>query len=218
MEAYHKFKNNKYLSRKPTFLQGIALIPIGLVMTYLICVLISMALCDRVVNGYMFKLAGIYTAYAAPVVLILVSVYILRASGYVKLYEDHLTYHRYCFSKKCRKIAYSDISECVVANGLRIRRGEYSHEIGIYLYNRGKVLCRFEKNPKLVLELYEIVGDKNFRVIGDNCRLKTIDKFFDIDFSELTKEQKLILMKHYCKSTKGNEVSGEKLLKKKGLM
>lgn len=126
MEAYHKFKNNKYLSRKPTFLQGIALIPIGLVMTYLICVLISMALCDRVVNGYMFKLAGIYTAYAAPVVLILVSVYILRASGYVKLYEDHLTYYRYCFSKKCRKIAYSDISECVVANGLRIRRGEYS--------------------------------------------------------------------------------------------
>ena len=45
------------------------------------------------------------------------------------------------------------------------------------------------KKPKLVLELYEIVGDKNFRVIGDNRRLKTIDKFFDIDFSELTKEQ-----------------------------
>ena len=69
-----------------------------------------------------------------------------------------------------------------------------------------------------MLELYEIVGDKNFRVIGDNCRLKTIDKFFDIDFSELTKEQKLILIEHYCKPMKGNEVSGEKLLRKKGLM
>lgn len=218
MGSFHKFNNNKYLSRKPTFQQGIALIPIGLVMTYLICVLISMALCDNVVDGYTFKLAGIYTAYVAPVVLILVSVYILMASGYVKLYEDHLTYYRYCFSKKSIDVAYSNISECVVANGLRIRRGEYSHEIGIYLYNCGKVLCRFEKNPKLVLELYEIVGDKNFRVIGDNCRLKTIDKFFDIDFSELTKEQKLILIKHYCKPMKGNEVSGEKLLRKKGLM
>ena len=214
----HELKNHKYLICKPTFLTGITFMPVGLIMTYLICVLISMALRDNVVDGDTFRLAGIYTACVAPIVFILVSIYILKASGYVKLYEDHLTYYRYCFSKKCTDIDYRDISECVVANGLRIRRGEYSHEIGVYLYNRGDILCRFEKNPELVLELYEILGDKNFRVIGDNCRLKTIDKFFDIDFSEFSKEKKLILIKHYCKPTKGNEVSGEKLLKKKGLM
>lgn len=51
-----------------------------------------------------------------------------------------------------------------------------------------------------------------------NDRRIIADKYLNGGISELTKEQKLILMKHYCKPMKGDEVSGEKFLKKKGLM
>lgn len=216
--GYYNKKIDKYLARKATFLTGVAYIPCSIVLIFCICILIALPLCDQVVNGYMFLLALRYSLYAIPPVLLLVAVYIFNASGYVTFEMDHISYYRWCFAKKYRIINIEDITECVIANGLRIRRGEYSHEIGIYFYNRGNVLCRFEKNPKLILKIYMMIGDKRFRLVGDNLHLKTVDNFFDVDFSELTEVQKLVLLKHYCKSTKGNEIDGEKYLKKKKLM
>lgn len=216
--VYCNKKQVKYLAKRPSFLTGIAYIQCSTAVVFCICAIIALPLCDNVVNVHMWLLALRYTLYALPPVLLLVAIYIFNASGYVTFETKNLLYYRWCFSNKCKEINTDDITECIVANGLRKRRGEYSHEIGIYLYNRGNVICRFEKNPKLILKIYMLIGDKRFRLIGDNLHLKKIDNFFNLDFSELTEVQKLALLKHYCKDTKGNEIDGEKYLKKKGLL
>lgn len=218
MMYYNKKTKNRYLARRETFKTAVAYIPCAIGVVFCVSTMIALPLCDQVVNGYMFLLVLKFCLYALPIVLLLVALRIFYVSGYVTFEDDHLIYYRFWFSKKCKTIPLDSVTECVAAQGLRKRGDGYSHMVGIYLYNRNNVLCKFEDSPKLLLKLYLILGDQCFRFVGDNLCLRTIDKFFHIDFSELTEVQQLALFKYYCKLRKENEIDGEKYLKKKKLL
>lgn len=215
--AYCNRKQDRYLAKEYSFYSGIAYIPCSIVVVFCICVMIALPLCDRVVNGYMWLLALRYTLYALPPVLLLVAIYIFNASGYVIFESDHIKYYRFWFSKKYKIISLSEVNECITGGRFRKIEGKLTWVYGTILYNKGNVLCQFEKNPKLLLKLYNVLGDRRFRLSGLKC-LRTCDKFFCINFSALTEAQQLALFKRYCKPRSTIEIDGEKYLKKKRLM
>lgn len=216
--VYCNKKQDRYFAKKLSFVSGIAYIPCSIVVVFCICVMVALPLSDNVVNGHMWLLALRYTLYALPPVLLLVALYIFNASGYVIFEPEHIKYYRFWFSKKYKLIPLDEVNECIAGGGIRKIHGEMSGVYGINLYNRGNALCRFEKNPRLLLKLYNVLGDKRFRLIRHCEYLSTCDKFFRIDFSRLTEAQQLALFKRYCKLSNGKEIDGEKFLKKKGLL
>ena len=215
--VYCNKKQDRYFAKKLSFVSGIAYIPCSIVVVFCICVMVALPLSDNVVNGHMWLLALRYTLYALPPVLLLVALYIFNASGYVIFEPEHIKYYRFWFSKKCKLIPLDEVNECIDEGRFRKIYGKLSWVYGTNLYNKGNVLCQFEKNPRLLLKLYNVLGDKHFRLAGSKC-LRTCDKFFNINFSELTEVQQLALFKRYCKLNDGQEIDGEKFLKKKGLL
>ncbi len=216
--VYCNKKQDRYLAKKHSFLSGIVYIPCSIVVVFCICTMIALPLSDNVVNGHMWLLALRYTLYALPAVLVLVALYIFNASGYVIFEPEHIKYYRYWFSKKYKLIPLDEVNECIAGGGIRKIHGKMTGVYGINLYNRGNALCRFGLSPRLLLKLYNVFGDKRFRLTRQCDYLSTCDKFFRIDFSELTEAQQLALFKRYCKLNDGQEIDGEKFLKKKGLL
>ena len=215
--VYCNKKQDKYLAKKGSFELGIALIPCSIVVVFCICVMVALPLSDNVVNGHMWLLALRYTLYALPPVLLLVALYIFNASGYVIFEPEHIKYYRFWFSKKYKLIPLDEVNECITGGRFRKINGKLTWVYGTNLYNKGNVLCQFEKNPRLLLKLYNVLGDKRFRLSGSKC-LRICDKFFNINFSGLTEVQQLALFKRYCKPRNKREIDGEKFLKKKGLL
>ena len=161
--VYCNKKQDRYLAKEYSFYTGIAYIPCSIVVVFCICVMIALALCGRVVNGHMWLLALRYTLYVMPPVLFLVALYIFNASGYVIFEPDHIKYYRFWFSKKYKMISLSEVNECITGGRFRKIEGKLTWVYGTNLYNKGNVLCQFEKNPKLLLKLYN-VGDMRFRL------------------------------------------------------
>ena len=215
--VYCNKKQDRYFAKKLSFVSGIAYIPCSIVVVFCICVMVALPLSDNVVNGHMWLLALRYTLYALPPVLLLVALYIFNASGYVIFEPEHIKYYRFWFSKKYKLIPLDEVNECITGGRFRKINGKLTWVYGTNLYNKGNVLCQFEKNPRLLLKLYNVLGDKRFRLSGSKC-LRICDKFFNINFSELTEVQQLALFKRYCKLNDGQEIDGEKFLKKKGLL
>lgn len=211
-----KNKNLKYFSRKQTLELNIINAVCALVIVPILCYFIAVLVKREFLLALRF--CGVLTAYLLPCALLVIIILILNSSSYVVFHENHLIVYRWLFSKQGKEIFYDNINDCVIAKGLRIKGGKFVHQVGTYLYNRGRVIQHFENNAKLMLKLYDILGGQNFRVVGDNHHLKTIDKFYNIDFSSLTYEQRLVLAKHYCNPSKIGETSGEKLLRKKRLI
>lgn len=160
----------------------------------------------------------LWTAYAILVILFIYTIYLINASGYVVFYNNILYYYRWLFSKRKLIIPCDKITECIAANGIRVKGDKHVCTSGTILYNCGRELIKFESNHKLLYELYDIVGDAKFRLTGDNGRLKTIDAYYKVDYSSLNPEQKMFLLKTYCNPSKSKELDGKSLLKKKGLM
>lgn len=233
--------NEKYLTKYLTFKTGIWLVPISVFADFLVCVLVALNLSGEVETSVqvldMFKNAGIFTLYSFYVPLILVIAYIIYNSGYVVFKSGNVEYRQFFFSKKVFKIEY-DHMNVLLANGF-FKKNENSKPVfayGILLLDcNNEIIKRFENNPKLVLRLYNELGEDNIKVIkvvrrgyiGNNdyngplsemCKQVTLDDFFSIDFSELTDKQRLLLFKYYCNPSKGNPIKGEELLKKEGLL
>lgn len=233
--------NEKYLTKYLTFKTGIWLLPISVFADFCVCILVALNLSEEVETSVqvldMFKDAGIFMLYSFYVPVILVIAYIIYNSGYVVFKFSNVEYYRFFFSKKVFKIEYDDIN-VLLANGF-FKKNENSKPVfayGILLLDcNNEIIKRFENNPKLVLRLYNELGEDNIKVIkvvrkgyignydcngplSEMCKPVTLDDFFSIDFSELTDKQRLLFFKYYCNPSKGNPVNGEELLKKRGLL
>ncbi|MDE6058929.1 MAG: hypothetical protein K2G44_02700 [Clostridia bacterium] len=165
--------------------------------------------------SFTLQMWGWLCLFIIPAFLLLDAFYALYHSETVAFKEDALVRYRTVFSKKGTEIAYSDITQCVASNGLWYHQGSYRRGRKVYLFSRSVLVKKLDLNSKLVLELYTRLGEKKFKVIGDNRHTKTIDKFFNIVFSELSYEQQLVLTKRYCHLTKSEEQDGEELLRQK---
>lgn len=232
--------NEKYLTKYLTFKTGIWLVPISIVLDFCVCTLVALNLSEAVETSAeileMFKNAGIYTVYSFYVPVILVIAYIIYNSGYVVFKSGNVESYRFFFSKKVFKIRYDNIN-ILLANGF-FRKSENAKPIfayGILLLDcNNDIIKRFENNPYLALRLYNELGEDKVKVIKDvrkgyignydyngplfeRCKPVTLDNFFNVDFSELTDKQRLLLFKHYCNPSKGNPINGKELLKKRGL-
>lgn len=134
-------------------------------------------------------------------------------SSRVEFTDNAILYYRWLFSKRSRAINYDDITECVFSHGLWMHKGEYVHGRKIRAYNKNSIILLTDLYYKVCMAIIENLKDTKIRVVGDNCNLKTIDNHYNIDFSLLSQEQQVKLLKHYCKLMNSDERDGKKILK-----
>lgn len=164
---------------------------------------------------YTLQMWGLLCLGTIPALLVLEALYALYHSEMITFKDGSFVSYRTVFSKKGTEVEFADITQCVASNGLWHYHGAYRRGRKVYLYNRNFLVKKLDLYGKLVVELYARFGEKKFRVVGDNDHVKTIDKFFNIVFGELSYEQQLILAKRYCHLTKSKEQDGEELLRQK---
>lgn len=155
-----------------------------------------------------------WCAIILPIVLVCLIVKAIYHSGIVVFKENSLLYYHYFFSKKPKEINFSDITECVISDGLWRHKNEYVGGRKIFLYNKGKIILTVEIYSVLMLMFSLKLHETKVRVVNDKCNLSTIGDYYDIDYNELSTEDKFKLCKHYCKLMKNGQRDGKIILDK----
>lgn len=138
--------------------------------------------------------------------------FILR-SDRVELTETSIVYYRTVFTKTPRIIDYTKVTKCVYNGGLWCRRGKYVYKKNIILYYKDAIIIEFELNYRLCAALFLCLG-KRVWLVDDNNHLRSIDHYYKIDFASLTDEQRLAILKQYCKLNRPKYKTGEQIIKK----
>ena len=61
------------------------------------------------------------------------------------------------------------------------------------------------------------LGEDRFKLVSDKGNLKTISKYYNINFLSLNYNSQLKILNHYCKFNYPKYKTGEEILKKKRL-
>ncbi|MDE5548179.1 MAG: hypothetical protein K2J30_04215 [Clostridia bacterium] len=206
-------KEKKYWVRRDT---------LELTLIWLIClvfVLIPMIafwvaiLCNQDDISYALVFASKLSAIFDAVALVLCGLRLYFCSEYIIFTDEAFKCYRYLFSKQCKEIPLEFVSECVISGGLWERQSQHVRGRKIFLFYRGKKLKEFEPYGVLMLEFLLRCGNRT-RVVGDTYHLQKIEKYYNIDFWQLRKDQQLALTKYYCKTVHNNLRDGEKILRK----
>ncbi len=127
--------------------------------------------------------------------------------------DREIFYYKYLFSKKERIIQYDEITECVIVARLWNDKRNKTTKRRIVLFHKTNILITFDIYSKLVL-LFSLHLDENkLKVVTDNGKLNTIGKFYDIDFNNLSLENKLKIIDYYCKPIHKPYKPGKEILK-----
>lgn len=172
---------------------------------------------DATAEGFFLalKFCGKCLAIVVPIFFIIWSIRLFRLSAYIVFTDNTIKRYKHIFAKEYKEIHYTDITECVISHGLWKYKEGYKGKREIFLFNKGKCIAKYDINYRIMFMLYKHLESDKIRVIGDNGHKKTIDKFYKIDFMNLSDEQQIILCKDYCHDLKSDEIEGEKILKKK---
>lgn len=152
-------------------------------------------------------------AIIMPIVTVLFIIWFLFYSDTVEFTDDCIKYYRWIFSKKARNIFYDNITECVISDGLWEHQGKYLPGRVIRIYNKNKIVLIPELYYKTCLAIIFKLSDKKVRLVGENDKLITVDKYFKIDFMSLTYEQQVKLMKWYCRLSGSKYKNAKQILK-----
>lgn len=150
-------------------------------------------------------------AIIMPIITVLFVIWFLFRSDRVVFTETSINYYKWIFSKHFRNISYDTITECVFKDGLRKHKGIYEHGRKIVIYNKEKIILELELYYKLCFMLVSVLIEAKIRVISNNLNLQTLDKHYNIDFNSLSDEQKLQILKHYCKLMKSSKKDLKKI-------
>ena len=154
-------------------------------------------------------------AIIMPIVTVLFAIWFICYSGRVEFTDNAILCYRFIFSKKKREVLYNDITECVVVgrfwNGERRR----TRSRKIIVFNKKDIIITFDIYYKLSIALLSNLGEQRFKLVGEKGNLSTVSTYFKIDFTTLTIEEQLKLLKYYCSFTKYKYKTGDELLNKK---
>lgn len=152
-------------------------------------------------------------AIIMPIVTVLFVIWFLFYSDTIEFTDDCIKYYRWIFSKKARNIFYDNITECVISDGLWEHQGKYLPGRVIRIYNKNKIVLLLGLYYKICLAIIFKLSDKKVRLVGENDKLITVDKYFKIDFMSLTYEQQVKLMKRYCRLAGAKYKDAKQILK-----
>lgn len=79
----------------------------------------------------------IWCAIVLPIVLIVLLCKAIFCSSSIAFKENSFLYYKNIFSKTATEIKYSDITECIISDGLWWHKNEYQRGRKIFLYNKG---------------------------------------------------------------------------------
>lgn len=170
-------------------------------------------LCNQDDISYALVVASKLSAILEAILLILCILRLYFCSEYIVFTADAFRCYRHLFSKTWKEIQFEYVSECIISDGLWKRQSQYVRGRKIFLFYRGKKLKEFDLYGLLMLELLLRLGNR-VRIVGDKWHLTKIDKYYNIDFEHLRRDQQLVLTNYYCKSVHNNLRDGEKILRK----
>ena len=153
-----------------------------------------------------------WCAIILPIVLVYLIAKAVYHSGTVVFKENSLLYYKNIFSKTATEINYSDITECVISDGLWRHSNAYQNGRNIFLYNKSNIIVRFEIYSLLMFMFSLTLHETRVRVVNDKRNLNSISHYYKIDYNSLTNEEKLKLCRHYCKLMKNKQRDGTKIL------
>ena len=149
-----------------------------------------------------------------PILTVLFILWFFFYSDKVKCTDSDIQYYRFLFSKKSRNVPYSSITKCVFKGELWYYKKGYIFGRKILIFNKSNVVLQFDLYYKLCLLLINAVGEHKIMLVGNNETCKTIDNYFKLDFNKLRDNEKLKIIKYYCKSTRTKYKTGEEILNK----
>lgn len=154
------------------------------------------------------------------IVTVLFAIWFLYYSDTVNFTDTSIQYYSWIFSKKFREIPYDEIDQCVLAGRLWITNSSLRRPRNrkIILYNKGVVIITFDIYSKLALMFILNLRVDRFKLVSDKGNLKTISKYYDINFMSLNHEDQLKILNHYCKFNYPKYKTGEEILRKKKLI
>lgn len=153
-----------------------------------------------------------WCAIILPIVLIVLLGVAFFRSDSVVFKDNSLLYYKNIFSKTATEIKYSDITECVISDGLWRHKNGYQRGRKIFLYNKGNIVLTVEIYSVLMFMFSLKLHETKVRVVNDKCSLSSIGNYYKIDYNELSNEDKFKLCKHYCKLMKNKQREGTKIL------
>lgn len=133
-----------------------------------------------------------------------------------RICRNELRYYPRQWSKKARVIPYETITKCVFINVLTEQKKMFEHGNKILLYHKNAVILNLQIYAKLCAEFIKRLDDKKVFFRNSKMSLRTVDRYFALDFRALPYEQQQKLLKYYCDYVKfKGEKTGEELLRKK---
>lgn len=152
-----------------------------------------------------------WTFIAMPLITVISVLRLIYNSSSVLLTENSMRCFKNILSKEYTEIFYDEIAFCVVKGRLWIYKGKKVWGRNILFYNKNRAIASFGIYAELALNLYLKIQDK-LKLVGENETLTTIDKYFKINFANLTYDEQLALLKYYCKMTYTKYKTGEQIL------
>ena len=154
-----------------------------------------------------------------PIVTVLFALWFLYYSDRVSFTDACIQYSSWIFAKRFREISYDKISQCVLSVRLwttnsSLRRPRHRK---IILYNKGNIIITFDIYSKLALMLALCLGEDRFKLVSHKGNLKTISKYYNVNFMNLNNEEQLIILNYYCKFNSKYK-TGEEILRKKKMI
>ena len=183
---------------------------------------LSMLACGEIINTgewVIIKPALIrglkWYAIIMPIITILFIVWFLCYTDTVLFSDTSIDYYRWIFSKEARRISYNEISQCVFNDGLWKHNGQWIIGRFILIYNKNKLLLKMELYYKLCQAIIVVLSDKEIGLIDEDCKLRTLDNYFKVDFMSLSYEEQIAILKHYCKLMRSKHRTAEEILNMK---
>lgn len=185
----------------------------------LILILLSMIATGEVINSGEWSIIkpalirGLkWAAIIMPIITALFVVWFLFYTDTVVFLDDSIVYYRWIFSKEGRTISYNEITECVFNDGLWKHNGRYITGRFILIYNKNKLILKMGLYYKLCQAIAIRLFDKELGLIDEDCKLKSIDDYFKVDFMSLSDGEQLAILKYYCKLMQGKYRTAEEIL------
>ena len=151
-----------------------------------------------------------------PTVLAVLLFLFGRASSTIVFTEDSILYYKNILSKKPSTVVpYTEITECIVYGNISLKKKLRVWGWKIKIFHKTDVLLICGIYNKLVFALISSLGEDKVQLLTENDNLRTISKYYDIDFKSLTGKEQLKIVSYYCKTTHNPYKPGKEILKEK---
>ena len=139
-----------------------------------------------------------------------------RASSTVVFTEDSIMYYKNILSKKPSTVVpYTEITECIVYGNISLKKKLRVWGWKTKIFHKTDVLLVCGIYNKLVFALISSLGEDKVQLLTENDNLRTVSKYYDIDFKSLTEKEQFKIISYYCKTTHNPHKPGKEILKEK---